>query len=81
MRLASPNFSFLKVELNWSGQKVVDSEVNISMMSKNGLNARVRDRKIKWLRKQREVAQYLSVVPRPQRVRMLWLNELEKEKI
>ena len=49
-------------------------------MAKSAVNARERDRKIRWLRKHRESVQYLSIVPRPQRVRMLWVNDLEKEK-
>jgi hypothetical protein len=48
-------------------------------MPKSAINARERDKKIKWLRKHREKVQYLSVVPRPQRVRMLWVNDLAKE--
>jgi len=53
----------------------------LSNMPKSAVNARERDRKIKWLRKYRESVQYLSVVPRPQRVRMMWMNDLEKEKL
>ena len=53
----------------------------MSKMPKNAVNARERDRKIKWLRKHRESVQYLSVAPRPQRVRMLWVNDLEKGKV
>jgi len=50
-------------------------------MSASAITARERDKKIKWLRKHRESVQYLSVVPRPQRVRMMWVNDLEKEKL
>jgi len=50
-------------------------------MSTSAITARERDKKIKWLRKHRESVQYLSVVPRPQRVRMMWVNDLEKEKL
>jgi hypothetical protein len=50
-------------------------------MPKSAVNARERDKKIKWLRKYREKAQYLSIVPRPQRVRMMWVNDLRKEEV
>jgi len=50
-------------------------------MPKSAVNARERDKKIKWLRKHREAVQYLSVVPRPQRVRMMWVNDLKKEEV
>jgi hypothetical protein len=50
-------------------------------MPKNAVNARERDMKIKWLRKHRASVAYLSVVPRPQRVRMMWVNDLEKGKV
>ena len=53
----------------------------MSKMPKNAVNARERDMKIKWLRKHREIVGYLSVAPRPQRVRMLWVNDLEKGKV
>ena len=52
----------------------------LSKMPKNAVNARERDVKIQWLRKHRESVGYLSVVARPQRVRMLWLNNVEKTK-
>jgi len=48
-------------------------------MSASAITARERDKKIKWLRKHREKVQYFSVVPRPQRVRMLWVQDLAKE--
>jgi hypothetical protein len=48
-------------------------------MPKSAVNARDRDKKIRWLRKHREAVQYLSVVPRPQRVRMLWLTDPTKD--
>jgi hypothetical protein len=50
-------------------------------MTKSAVNARERDKKIKWLRKHRETVQYLSVVPRPQRVRMMWVNYLRREEV
>lgn len=48
-------------------------------MSKNAITQRERDKKIMWLRKLREKTQYYSVVPRPQRVRMMWVTDLTKE--
>ena len=51
------------------------------MVPKYSINGIVRDMKIKWLRKHRESVQYLSVVPRPQRVRMMWMNDLGKGKV
>jgi hypothetical protein len=51
------------------------------MVPKYSVSGIERDKKIKWLRKHRESVQYLSVVPRPQRVRMMWVNDLEKEKL
>jgi len=51
----------------------------LSRMSTSAITARERDKKIKWLRKHREKVQYFSVVPRPQRVRMLWVKDLAKE--
>lgn len=51
----------------------------LSRMSASAITARERDKKIKWLRKHRETVQYFSVVPRPQRVRMLWVKDLAKE--
>ena len=52
----------------------------MSKMPKNAVNRRERDVKIAWLREHRERVGYLSVVARPQRVRMMWLNSLEKGK-
>jgi hypothetical protein len=52
----------------------------MSKMPKSTVNAQERDKKIQWLRKHRESVAYCSVVPRPQRVRMLWANSLKKEK-
>ena len=51
----------------------------MSRMPKNAINARERGVKIQWLRKHREHVGYLSVVARPQRVRMMWLNNIEKK--
>ena len=51
------------------------------MVPKIGVSETEGDMKIKWLRKHRESVQYLSVVPRPQRVRMMWMNDLEKGKV
>jgi hypothetical protein len=49
-------------------------------MPSNAITARERDKKIKWLREHREKTQYFSVALRPQRVRMMWVNDLaEKE--
>jgi len=48
-------------------------------MPRSAITARERDRKIKWLRKLRERIQYFSVALRPQRVRMMWVNDLAKK--
>ena len=48
-------------------------------MPRSAITARERDKKIKWLRKHREKTQYLSIALRPQRVRMMWVNDLAKE--
>ena len=53
----------------------------MSNMMKSAVNARDRDEKIKWLRRHRERVQYLSVVPRPQRVRMMWISDHKKEEV
>jgi hypothetical protein len=50
-------------------------------MPRSAITARERDKKIKWLRKFREKVQFFSVVPRPQRVRMMWVKDLDKEEI
>jgi hypothetical protein len=46
------------------------------MGTRNGVTTRERNEKIQWLRKHREMTQYLSVVERPQAVRTLWLKHL-----
>ena len=48
-------------------------------MPVSAVNAKERDKKIRWLRKHRERVQYFSVVLRPQRVRMMWVQDLAKE--
>ena len=52
----------------------------MSKMPKSAVNAQERDKKIQWLRKHREMVSYSSIVPRPQRVRMMWVSDLKKEK-
>jgi len=48
-------------------------------MPRNAITARERDKKIMWLREVRERVSYFSVALRPQRVRMMWVNDLDKE--
>jgi hypothetical protein len=48
-------------------------------MPRSAVNAQQRNKKIMWLRKHREMVSYCSVVLRPQRVRMMWVNDLKKE--
>ena len=47
-------------------------------MSKNATTQRERDKKIMWLRTLREKTQHYSVVPRPQRVRIMWVTDISK---
>jgi hypothetical protein len=48
-------------------------------LPRSAVNAKERDKKIKWLREVRERVGYFSIVLRPQRVRMMWVNDLAKK--
>jgi hypothetical protein len=50
-----------------------------SKLPRSAVTARERDKKITWLREVRERVSYFSVALRPQRVRMMWVNDLAKE--
>ena len=50
-------------------------------LPRTAITARERDKKIKWLRTLRERIQYFSIALRPQRVRMMWVNDLVKKEV